>query len=211
MLKNNPVLVLIVIVVLIFASTQIINHFLNQSLEEKRTVVAVPTASVIEPPVQQVAVPVHKIFPLVPSDPAQYGIILTDPAETPKTPEQWDIFVEQALTKNKVLEQEGALPAIEVMKKKPEEFAARQQEIDERIKLFEEQRARNPSDEEAQHHLDELYVLKSLGKILKDKVTAPKRDDIKIPDGIFPQQPSTSPAPAETPTTDKIPGFQLTP
>ncbi len=208
MIRNHPILVLFLLILLILGTTQIINSFLSQSLEEKKpapVVAKAPVGAATQPAVA----PVHKTYPLIPSDPAKYGIIVQDPAETPKTPEQWDLFMEQALQKNKVLEQEGAAPAIEVMKKKPEEFAARQKEIEDRIKLFEEKRNDNPSDEDAEHHLKELYMLRSLGKILKDKVTASPRDDIKLPEGLFPSAPATEPS--GNPPADNVPAPQLTP
>ena len=80
--------------------------------------------------------------------------------------------MEKAILKSKTLEIPKAQSAIEKMTKTPEDFAKREQEIDDRIKLFEKTLAANPTDPELQQRLQHLYMLKSLGKVLKDKVVS---------------------------------------
>ena len=58
------------------------------------------------------------------------------------------------------------------MKKTPEEYAAKVQEIDKRIAEYEAQKIQDPSNEEADKHLQNLYMLKSLSKVLEDKVVS---------------------------------------
>ena len=120
-----------------------------------------------------VSVPSKIRHPLIPEDPAKYGIISYTPDTQPRTQEQWNLFMEKALAKSKVLEQENAKPAIEKMKMTPGEFNTRMTEIDTRIEKFKKRKEENPSDEEAEVHLQSLYILKSLGQVLENKVTAP--------------------------------------
>lgn len=115
----------------------------------------------------------QKRYPLLLDDPAQYGIISQSKDEIPRTQIEWDLFMEKAIVHSKVLEDENAKPAIEKMKKTPEEFQKREQEIDDTISLLKKRLEENPSDQEAHERLKTFRMLKALGKTIKDKVVTP--------------------------------------
>ncbi len=173
MFKKNPIALLCLVTVVILFATLIINSLIEKNMAPTAvSQSAIPVLKEKEPKATGAQQPVtHEL--IAEKDPAKYGIIIQDAAEVPRTPAQWDRFMTEAIIKNKVLEQPGAQPAVEVMKKSPEDFEARQKEIDDRIALFEKKTQENPSDADAEHHLQTLYMLKALGKVLKNKVTEP--------------------------------------
>lgn len=111
---------------------------------------------------------------LIPENPAQYGIISQSAADQPRNQVQWDIFMDKVLVKSGLLEQENAKPALEIIKKTPEEFQTRVKEINDRIAVFEQKKIENPSDEDAQKRLQTLYMLKAMIQAMENKITAPK-------------------------------------
>jgi len=173
---NSNRAVLLVIALILF--TNLTNRIINALITQDSKIISPPltTAKPIadtKSSKRKIIQSEKKRYPLVPDDPAKYGIISQSKDEVPRTQLEWDLFMEKAVTKSKVLEDENAKPALEKMGKTPEEFQTREQAVTKQISLFEERLEVNPSDEEAQERLQTLYMLKSLGKTLKDKVVAP--------------------------------------
>jgi len=177
MKMNSKHAVLLVIALILF--TNLTNRIINALITQDSKIIspqlttAKPIPTDTKPSKRKIIQSEKKRYPLVPDDPAKYGIISQSKDEVPRTQVGWDLFMEKAITKSKVLEDENANPALEKMKKTSEEFQTREQEVTKQISLFEKRLEANPSDEEAQERLQTLYMLRSLGKTLKDKVVAP--------------------------------------
>ena len=106
----------------------------------------------------------------VTEDPAKYGIISISKHELPKEQAEWDFYLEKILKKSHVLDTEEANLALEKMQTTPEYFQETIGRVEDRIILFEQNVKENPDDMEAQKRLQNLYMLKSLGKVLEEKV-----------------------------------------
>ena len=107
---------------------------------------------------------------LVPDDPAQYGIVIRSKADQPRSEEEWGLYLENKIKKSGVLESKKAEEVFVNIQKTPEAYDQRINEIDARINHFEEIKNTNPSDTEAERHLQKLYQLKAIGKTLAPKV-----------------------------------------
>jgi len=83
------------------------------------------------------------------------------------------MFMDKALVKSRTLERPEAQPAIERMKKSSEEFNERNREVDARIEKLKKELKQEPNNQLIQDRLQHLYMLKALGKTLKNKVTQP--------------------------------------
>ncbi len=151
-----------------------VNSFIEHDAKSQRAVHLSTKKSVGQKPASFSAKPARRT--LTPDDPAKYGMIVTDPENTPRNQMQWDLYMDQVIKKSKILEQENAKPALAKMQSSPEEFQSRTKTIDERIAAFQKQKNENPSDEDAETHLQYLYMLRSLGKALEAKVTGPVKN-----------------------------------
>ena len=176
---RNIILFLIGLILFIHLTNTVINSLIKEGGGTILTSTP-PTSGEKEKPAEKSQVKIEPKFkekthhPLTPEDPAKYGIISTSEADTPRSQMEWDLFMEKALIKSKTLDDPNAKAALEQMKKTPEEYAAREEEVDARIKLFEKTLETNPTDPDLKQRLQTLYMLKSMGKVLKDTVTSPK-------------------------------------
>lgn len=172
LLKKRIVLAVAAFFLFILLSNNLVSLFLAKKDENQaRKTPAKETLTAAQNPAMEITA--KKRYPLTPEDPAKYGIVSYSAADQPRNQAQWDIFMEKALVKSGLLEQKNAKPAIEKMKTTPEEFQARMKEIDDRIVLFEQKKAANPSDADAQENLQRLYMLKAMAQAMEKKVTAP--------------------------------------
>lgn len=110
---------------------------------------------------------------LVVSDPAKYGIVVRPKASEPRTQLEWDVYIEQSIKERGLLDDKKANEAYREVAKTEEEYKARMEEVDKRIKMFEERKSLDPSDEQAERRLQKLYRLKAIGKALEEKLVKP--------------------------------------
>ncbi len=104
---------------------------------------------------------------------AKMGIFIQSKENIPRTPLQWDHYMKKVLIDSKVLEQPSAKEAMTKMAKTPEKYTKRMEEVNARIKSFEEKLAADPLNEDVEKRLQALYMLKALGEVLKDKIVSP--------------------------------------
>jgi len=174
---NSDRAIILVIGLILF--TNFTNQIINALITQDSKMIASPlttaqqTPTDINPSKRKIVQSEKKRYPLVPDDPAKYGIISQSKGEIPRTQLEWDMFMDKAIVKSKILEDENAKPAIEKMTKTPADFQKREEEVENNIARFEQKLKENPDDEDALQRLQTLYMLKSLGKTLKDKVVTP--------------------------------------
>jgi len=119
---------------------------------------------------------------------AKKGVVIIPPGEEPRTEEQWEYRMRHDMDRFKVLEGENATQAISEMELSQEEYRKNMDTLEEHIGIVKEEIKSDPFNEDKQVLLQNLYQIKAVGNILKDKViTGP---EAMLPDTeIVPQQP----------------------
>ncbi|MFA5060306.1 MAG: hypothetical protein WC676_06745 [Candidatus Omnitrophota bacterium] len=114
---------------------------------------------------------------LVPVDPKKYGFEVRSKENAPRTQLEWDIQVEKITEKSGLLKNKKIKDAIKESPSTIEQYQKNVDAFDERIKYYEELKHSNPSDQQAEEMLQNLYRLKSVSKVLEkdisSSVTAP--------------------------------------
>ncbi|HOW36341.1 MAG TPA: hypothetical protein PL155_08025 [Candidatus Omnitrophota bacterium] len=188
--KKKIILITLAFFLFIFLSNGLFGLFLESENRNQTPEISKKTNLSTAPNLPQKATS-KKRRPLIAQDPAKYGIIVQSAADQPRNQEQWNIFMDKVLVKSKLLEQENAKPALEMIKKTPEEFQTRMKEIDNRIAIFEQKKMENPSDEDAQQRLQTFYALRAMTQAMESKITAPKNEP-STPANILPEPASES-------------------
>jgi len=110
--------------------------------------------------------------PVIPNDLTPYQIVQQRKSKLFKNQQYWDIMTRDALEKSDILSrmQEGEVVKGAAMT--PEEYKKRIQLIDERIRDYKRKIRTNPNDDYAQRRLQDMYMLKSTVKILRETVAS---------------------------------------
>lgn len=113
-----------------------------------------------------VKVPRH----LVPEDPSKYGIVAIPESRMPHEQMEWDLRFENIIQDSGILDTAQGKKAVEKMSTSEEKFQDTRQKIDKEITSLEKQRQDNPISEDVERHLQNLYKLKALSKVLERRV-----------------------------------------
>ncbi|OGX26083.1 MAG: hypothetical protein A3D10_06650 [Omnitrophica WOR_2 bacterium RIFCSPHIGHO2_02_FULL_48_11] len=106
-------------------------------------------------------------------DPLRYGVIVQKGDYGSWNDRQWEYYTSKTFSQSQALEHMEENNAFVLMKKTPEAFQKRWDSINQRIKIYEEKKHKNPSDMEAKQKLESLYHMRSTLSILKDKIITP--------------------------------------
>lgn len=166
MIARKHILIGVGIVFLLFS---VLNFFLMKSLESPPS--KGKTSPVVNKAEKEIPGAARRKYPLVPEDPAKYGIVSVKESDLPTRAYQWDSYMKDILEESRILETPEGKTAMDKAKTTPEEFQNTMQRVDQQIVKFETQRKINPGDPEAEEQLKTLYKIKALGKVLQEKVT----------------------------------------
>ena len=111
-----------------------------------------------------------KHFPLVPEDPAKYGIVSIPETQLPKDQLGWDVQMKSILVDSKLLETPEGKTAIQQMQTNRKNFTDIMGKVEKELANFENQQKQNPLDKNIENRVQTLYKLKAMGKILEEKV-----------------------------------------
>ncbi|MDD2689602.1 MAG: hypothetical protein PHT41_05595 [Candidatus Omnitrophica bacterium] len=108
---------------------------------------------------------------ITPSRPQDYGILVTNQGEGPKTQEEWDSFFSKKIQGLKSQSSTQAWNNVQknIEKESPNKRQENLVKLEERIKKIESELKKNPQNKEAQDRLQRLIMLKSIAKELADK------------------------------------------
>jgi hypothetical protein len=165
---------IIILVIGIMAFFSFVNLLILRSLREetKKPTSAAKVISVVNKASQKAQeIPEAKKYPLVPEDPAKYGIISISESQMPQEQLAWDAFMKKAIVDSKILETREGEKAVEKMNTSREEFVSTMEKVDRDIAIYEKQSADNPLDASAEQRLQTLYKLKAIAKAVEEKVT----------------------------------------
>lgn len=108
---------------------------------------------------------------IIPSRPQDYGILVTEKGEEPKTQGEWDSFFSKKI--QGLRSQASVQNWSNIQKDIEKESPAKRQEnlarLEEKIKKIESELKKNPRNKEAQERLQRLMMLKSIARELPAK------------------------------------------
>lgn len=113
--------------------------------------------------------------PLSPSDLTSYQIIPHRKSRLFKNQQYWNVMTRNALQQSGIIDNiqtEGIFKGIE---KTPEQFKKQIRQIDGRIRKYKQKIRNNPNDEHAKQKLQNLYMIKSTVKALKETIVSSNR------------------------------------
>ncbi len=170
---DNKLLKYVIILLLILFGVSYVTSQLAKTVEEKKPV-AIEETKKKAPVDERVLAFRNRRKKVLPEDPAKYGIVTIDKNEAPTTQVEWNLYMKKVFKDSGILEKESSKPSIEKMKTTPERFQEDMSRLDKRIELFEKNEHEFPIDEErSQKQLQSMYLLKSVGEILRNKVVDP--------------------------------------
>ena len=126
-----------------------------------------------KPPIQVLPRLVNPKNNLVVQDPKRYGVTVQQGDYSAWNERQWDSSTQKMFSQSEALDHMEQNNAFESMKKTPDAFQKRWDEINQRIKFYEVIKQRSPSNTEARKKLESLYRMRSTLSILKDKIVTP--------------------------------------
>ncbi|MCA9400912.1 MAG: hypothetical protein KC713_04755 [Candidatus Omnitrophica bacterium] len=184
---------LLTLIVVIYVTNQSNQRFLKEhgidqqrisSQSEKSQDMAKETSP--EPNIQK------KRRSLTPSNPEDFGMVVTSQTSAPRSKEQWELMVRKMFEDNKVFESDQAKEHLKLMETDQTQYQENMQKLDEHIQLYEDQLANDPLNEKAEQQLHELYKLRAVGAILKEKVTKMNTINPQTKNGEVAAQPTPS-------------------
>lgn len=110
------------------------------------------------------------------NSPEQYGIYAQDQGKEFWNDGHWQAYVSKTLNQTHVLDSEESAQAFERMRKTPEEFKRRLEDLDNRIKYYEDLKRKDLNNEDIQKKLENLYILKSTLLALESKIVSQPKD-----------------------------------
>ena len=107
---------------------------------------------------------------LVPSDLTNYQIIPHRKSQLFKNQQYWDILTREAVQHSAIINNKRESEILEGITESPKEFKKKIQQIDGRIREYKQIIHDNPNDEYAKQKLQNLYMIKSTVKALKETI-----------------------------------------
>ena len=103
-------------------------------------------------------------------NPSKLGIIAKPENDKLKLQAEWDQNMKKILVQSKALDDLEKRDALDEIRKTPQEFKNRLKLINDRIRRYEKAKQANPSDEDAQRNLENLYMLRATLLALEEKI-----------------------------------------
>jgi len=166
---------LFIVIGCIFCMLMILNHIVGRKIIDIEATSKKATHEIAVKPEKAIVKtqepkPKRYRHELVPSNPEDYGMVVLDRTNAPRTPEQWELHLKSTMEQRKILEGEQAKKALEVAKTRPEDHQKQMKDLDDHIDLYREKLQENPLDQKTGDQLQNLYKLKAIGNILEEKV-----------------------------------------